>query len=245
MSDRKAFLVSGGSGGIGSAVCQALASQGFLPVVGYHRNPEAAAVVAERSGGRCLYLDLTAQASIQHAAEQLAAQPEPLAGVILAASPPLSLTPFGKTTAEEMEAQWRVNVLGPQQLLAELVRRCLRQQRQGSVVGVLSAAMGGEDGWPATPRMAAYVTAKHGLAGVLAALAAEYPWLQVRTVRPGFTETAMLSAFDDRFLEIQRSRQPFHSPAAVAEMIVQAALPAGLSRNQRGGKGIAGFDERT
>ncbi len=48
--------------------------------------------------------------------------------------------------------------------------------------------------------MGAYVIAKHGMAGVLAMLAADYPWLRVRAVKPGYTETRMLDAFDERFL---------------------------------------------
>ncbi len=46
MSSRKLFLVSGGSGGIGAAVCHELATRGFRPIVGYHRNQFAAHDIA-------------------------------------------------------------------------------------------------------------------------------------------------------------------------------------------------------
>jgi 3-oxoacyl-[acyl-carrier protein] reductase len=134
--------------------------------------------------------------------------------------------PFGKITADDMAAQWLVNVLGPQQLLAELVRRCFRRHKQGAVVGVLTQAMGGGatgiEG--ASSGMGAYVIAKHGLAGVLAMAAADYPWLRVRAVRPGYTETRMLEAFDERFLDLQREKAPFSTPEAVAAMILHEAL---------------------
>ncbi len=61
---QKWFLVSGGSGGIGAAVCDLLAARGFEPVVAYHRNAAAAEAVAQRSGGRSLALDLSDEASI-------------------------------------------------------------------------------------------------------------------------------------------------------------------------------------
>ena len=38
-----------------------------------------------------------------------------------------------------------------------------------------------------------------GLCGVLALLAAEFPWLKVAT--PRFTDTPMLNAFDERFID--------------------------------------------
>ena len=218
------FLVSGGSGGIGAAVCDQLAARGYVPVVGYHRNAAAADTVATRTGGLALALDLSDEASILAAAERLEALPR-LSGVVLAGSPPLALTPFGKIAADDMLAQWQVNVLGPQRLLAELVRRCFRKHKQGAVVGVLTQAMGaGDTGIEgAASGMGAYVIAKHGLAGVLAMAAADYPWLRVRAIKPGYTETRMLEAFDERFLAMQRERAPFSTPEAVAASITEAA----------------------
>jgi 3-oxoacyl-[acyl-carrier protein] reductase len=221
----KFFLVSGGSGGIGAAVCDQLSAMGYTPVVGYHRNAAAADVVASRTGGWALALDLGDEASIQSAAAQLEALPM-LAGVVLAGSPPLTLTPFGKITPEDMQLQWQVNVLGPQRLLAELVRRCFRKHKQGAVLGVLTQAMGGSESGiaGASSGMGAYVIAKHGMAGVLAMLAADYPWLRVRAVRPGYTETRMLGAFDERFLDMQREKAPFQTPDQVASLIVKEAI---------------------
>lgn len=218
------FLVSGGSGGIGSAVCVALAERGIRPFVGYHRNETAAQVLAERCAGRALQLDLASPQSIADAVQELAQCPR-LLGVVLAGSPPLSLTPFGRITAPEMYEQWQVNVLGPQQLLAELVRCCFRKHKAGSIVGVLTRAMGSEQA-AAAPGMGAYVIAKHGMAGVLALLAADHPWLHVRAVKPGYTETKMLDAFDARFLELQRQKAAFQTPKQVAALILQEALAA-------------------
>ena len=227
MDTRKWFLVSGGSGGIGAAVCDLLATQGYTPLVGYHRNAAAAQTVALRCGGEALALDLSSEASIQAAVAQLEAL-HMLAGVVLAGSPPLSLVPFGKITADEMQQHWQVNVMGPQRLLAELVRRCFRKHKKGTVVGVLTQAMGnginGIDG--ASSGMGAYVIAKHGMAGMLAMLEADYGWLRVRAVKPGYTETPMLDAFDERFLATQREKAPFQTPSQVASLIVEEAIGA-------------------
>jgi 3-oxoacyl-[acyl-carrier protein] reductase len=214
--------VSGGSGGIGAAVCDRLAQREIRPIVGYHRAHAAALDVAERCGGSPLQLDLSDTVSITRAAEKLEGVPW-LSGIILAGSPPPSLVPFGKLTREQLLEQWQVNVLGPQQLLAQAIRVRFRRQKAGAVVGVLTRAMGG-GAEPATPNLGAYVIAKHGLAGVLAAVAADYPWLRVRSVRPGFTETPMLRAFDPRFLEQERAKAAFQTADEVAELIVKEAF---------------------
>jgi 3-oxoacyl-[acyl-carrier protein] reductase len=221
-SDAKWFLVSGGSGGIGSAICADLASCGYKPVVGYHRNQDAAIRVAERTGGIPLPLDMSSSASIEAAVQALSELPR-LCGVVLAGSPPLCPVPFGKISPEHMLEQWQVNVLGPQRLLAELVKRCFRKHKAGSVVGILTRAMG-DDASQAASGMGAYVIAKYGMAGMLALLAADYPWLNVSSVSPGYTETRMLEAFDPRFLELQRSRMAFHTPEEIAAQVMAEVI---------------------
>ncbi len=225
MQGAELFLVSGGAGGIGEAVCDALAAKGLTPVVGYRGSMEKAQAIAARTNGFALPLDMESESSVDAAAERLMAQSEPLAGVVLAGSPPLTLGPFGKITGADMQRQWQVNVAGPQRLLGQLVRGCFRKTKSGAVVGVLSRAMG-EGGKGAASNMGAYVIAKYGMQGMLAVLAADYPWLRVRAVSPGYTETPMLSAFDARFLDAQREREPFQTPQAVAEHIVREAFGA-------------------
>jgi NAD(P)-dependent dehydrogenase (short-subunit alcohol dehydrogenase family) len=220
--ETKWFLVSGGSGGIGSAICTALASSGYKPVVGYHRNRDAAMRVANLTGGVALPLDMTLDTSIEAAAQTLGELPR-LCGVVLAGSPPLCPAPFGKISGEQMAEQWQVNVAGPQRLLAELVKRCFRKHKSGSVVGILTRAMG-DDATPVASGMGAYVIAKFGMAGLLALLAADYPWLSVRSVSPGYTETRMLEAFDPRFLELQRSKAAFQTPDEVAAQVMAEVI---------------------
>jgi 3-oxoacyl-[acyl-carrier protein] reductase len=214
-------LVSGGSGGIGSALVRRLAASGYVPVIGFARNSLAAGALAAETKGVALPLDLTEPATIDAAVHRLAEESEPLAGVVLAASPPPVIEPLFKIAEDEMARQWTVNVDGPRRLLGGIVRRCLRARKRGWVVGVLSRAMGIDE--PAAKSMGSYVIAKHGLQGLLKAVEAEYPWLRVLTVSPDYTETEMLKAFDERFLDQMRERAPrgrFSTPEEVADDIM-------------------------
>ncbi len=222
-AERGWVLVSGGSGGIGRATARRLAERGFAPIVGYARNAALAETVASETGGRALPLDLADDAAIDAAVAGCAERADPPAGLILAASPPPVVAPLGKIADADMAAQWRINVTGPRRLLAGLAKSCFRKRRAGAVVGVLSAAMGGGHGRRTMPNMGAYVIAKHGLKGLLELAAAEYPWLKIQKVMPGFTETAMLEAFDPRFLDLMRAEAPdgrFATPEEVALGIV-------------------------
>jgi len=224
MSDRPYVVVTGGTGGIGSALCRLLPASGFAPIVCYRKNREQAETLARECGGFAVRLDLANDESIAQALGQISdriREDESIYGVVLAASPPPDLSPFGKLTPETLLHQFRVNVAGPQLLLAGLIKTHLRKNKTGAVVGILSEAMGSEDRPPATG-MGAYVVAKNALRGMLSVCAAEYPWLKVRTVSPGFTRTGMLDVFDERYLEQMQAIKPFASAEDVARQVLEA-----------------------
>ncbi|MBX9829334.1 MAG: SDR family NAD(P)-dependent oxidoreductase [Xanthobacteraceae bacterium] len=216
---RSAVLVSGGSGGIGGALCGLLAKTGFRPIVGYGQSRAAAEAVAAACGGGVLALDLRDPSAIDAAVAALGRDTPELAGIVLAGSPPPRPGPFARIADPDMAEQWQVNVAGPQRLLAALTPKYFKRDRGGFVIGVLTRAMG-EDGQKAVAGMGAYTIAKFGMAGMLAVLAADYPWLRVRTVSPGYTETAMLNAFEPRFVELMRTRVAFQRPEQVASEIM-------------------------
>ncbi len=217
------ILVSGGSGGIGSALCRLLPSSGFKPIVGYRGNREQAEMLALECGGFAVKLDLAHDESIAQALAQISEQlvgAGNISGVVLAASPPPDLLPFGKLTPEILSYQLRINVVGSQLLLAGLIKTYFRKTKSGVVIGILSEAMG-DSSHPPVTGMGAYVIAKTALRGMLAVCAAEYPWLYVRTVSPGFTQTRMLEVFDERYLEQMQTKTPFARPEDVARLILE------------------------
>jgi NAD(P)-dependent dehydrogenase (short-subunit alcohol dehydrogenase family) len=212
-------LVSGGSGGIGGALCRLLATTGYHPIIGFAKSRAAAEAVNADCDGTLLPLNLSDTASIDAAIAELEHSTPELAGVVLAGSPAPQIGPFARISEREMAAQWQVNVAGPQRLLAALIPKYFKRDRGGFIIGVLTSAMG-EHGRMATAGMGAYTVAKYGMAGVLAVVAADYPWLRVGNVSPGFTETQMLNAFNPRFIELMRTRVQFQRPEEVAAEIL-------------------------
>lgn len=219
MQRNSAVLVTGGSGGIGRALCTKLAAANMRPVVGYRSRPDLAEMIAHDTDGDALQIDFSDDASIDRAASTLAGY-RYLEAVVLAASPPPALGPFGKIAPEEAHYQWLVNVAGPQRLLQSVIRSNFQKQKKGAVIGILTAAMASENK-PAFRGMGAYVIAKYGLAGLLDVMASEYPWLRVRSVRPGYTDTEMLKVFDERFLENYERENKILSPDEVAQDIMR------------------------
>ncbi|NQV43424.1 MAG: SDR family oxidoreductase [Rhodospirillales bacterium] len=212
-------LVTGGSGGIGRALCERLAAAGCRPVVGYCKNRNAAEAVAEATGGDIWSCDLADPEAIARSVKLLTAGPGPLAGLVLGASPAPLVAPFGQIEGDGLEMQFRVNVLGSFQLPQAVSGAFFKRLQRGILVGILTSAMGDGDKPVATRNMGGYVVAKYGLAGVLAVARAELPWLRVVSVAPGFTETAMLDGFGERFLELMRRQLPekrFGAPDQVA-----------------------------
>ena len=130
-----------------------------------------------------------------------------LDGIVFAASPPPVIGPFGAITEIDMLTQWRANVLGPQAFLGQVLKRDFRKRKSGFALAILTKALADEE-TPGMGQMGAYVIAKSGLMGVLSAAKAEFPWLKIGSIRPGLTETPMLDAFDARYLDAMREKDP-------------------------------------
>ena len=215
----KNIFISGGSGGIGQALCRRLIAAGDHPIIGYRTLSPSLTAFCDEFSIPCVALDFDQENAGAAAIEALDALQCRLDGVVFAASPPPVVGPFGMITELDMLTQWRANVLGPQAFLGQVLRRDFRQQKNGFVVAVLTNALPDEKS-TGMGQMGAYVIAKFGLMGVLSAAKAEFPWLEIASIRPGFTETSMLDAFDPRYLQAMRAKDPrgrFSAPDEVAE----------------------------
>ena len=226
LNSKEFVLVTGGSGGIGSALCRALPSIGLIPLVGFNSNARIAKSLAKEFGGFAVKMDMSNDDSILIAIKKISTylgSDGVLKGVVLAASPSPDLIPFRSLDADLLVNQFRVNVVGSQLLLAGLIKTFFKKDKSGIIIGILSEAIGNEN-QPPTSGMGAYIIAKSAMKVMLRVCSVEYPWLTVRTISPGFTKTKMLDVFDSRYLELAQSEKQFTTPEEVAQLIIKEII---------------------
>lgn len=154
-------FVAGGSGGIGSAVCVALAEAGCDVALTYHRNHAAAQAVAAQVtalGRRAhlLQLQLEDAPAVEAAVQDVAAlTPHGIHTVVYAMGPYVPLKYLNSVSAQE----FRDFMLGDTLAAFHLVRASLPALRasRGSLVAVTTTALGRwapKDGLSAVPKAA-------------------------------------------------------------------------------------------
>jgi NAD(P)-dependent dehydrogenase (short-subunit alcohol dehydrogenase family) len=203
-------LITGASGGIGSAIGRALAEEGVrLFLVG--RNLEKLT-----APGEAFQADLTDDAQLRATAARVR---EVFGGVdILIHSIGLFRAgPIATAPVEDLDAQYRVNLRVPYLLTQELLPSLI--ERQGQVVFINSGA----GSHPARGSWGAYSATKHGLRALADSLRDEVnkKGVRVLTVFPGRTATAMqeeVHRFEGRPYDPSR----FLQPEDVAASVVQA-----------------------
>jgi 3-oxoacyl-[acyl-carrier protein] reductase len=185
-------LVTGGSGGIGAAICRSLADRGASVAVGYGSNADGAEVVVEDLRTR----GLSAAGFAADMADPGA--PAELVGEVIEALGPIDLlvgnhgrarpAQYEEVTAEEFDRTMAVN-LRSMFLLAQAVLPGMRSRRFGRVLFVSSVAAftGGVVG----PDYAASKAGLHGLVHFLARRCAA-DGVTVNALAPALVDTPML-----------------------------------------------------
>lgn len=181
MTEARAVLVTGSTGGIGTATVRLLRSRGFTVYAGARGRAEF------EPGVRVLPLDVADPESVAAAAKRVAGEVDGLwavinnAGVIVQG--PLELVP-----ADEWRRQFEVNTLGPASVVREFLP--LVRAGHGRIVNVSAAT-----GRVAMPMMSALSASKAGLEALSNALRLELaPWkIPVVVIEPGATETEIFA----------------------------------------------------
>jgi 3-oxoacyl-[acyl-carrier protein] reductase len=228
MSDMKAplALVTGASRGIGQAIADRLAADGFF-VVGTATSAAGAAAIAERLGqqGTGVVLQVQQPEQVNPLLDQLEQQYGPLAVLVNNAG----ITRDGLLLRMK-DADWSDIMAVHLDGVFRLCRRAIKgmsRQRRGRIINISSvvARMGNAG-------QTNYAAAKAGLEGFSRALAREMGGrnITVNCVAPGLIETDMTDAVGDQSrqallgrIALGRAGQPDEVAAAVAFLASDAS----------------------
>ncbi len=214
---KKIALVTGGSGGIGTAVCRSLAAAGYTVGVGYFRAREKAEALAAEIGGFPAYADVSKPEEVE---AMFAA-----AGEVELLVNNAGVAHYGLIT-DLSYADWRdlmaVNLDGAF-LCCRAAVPGMVHRKKGNIIIVSS--MWGQVGASCE---AAYSASKSGLCGLTKALAKELApsGIRVNCVAPGVVRTPMLKDFTEEDLENLRLETPLErlgEPEDVAELVAYLA----------------------
>lgn len=216
-------VITGGSGGIGEAVCRILARDGYDIILHYNKNKEKAEALAAKiseSFGvnvNTVCCDLSEDNAGKALGEKVRLLTDSVQ--VLVNNAGLSLVGvFQCVDSESVRRLLNVNLANAMSFTAELLPLMLKNQK-GSVINISSV-------WGVTGGSCEvhYSASKAGLIGFTKALAKEVgpSGIRVNCIAPGFIETEMNSCFDEEAVKGVVEETPLcrtGKPYDVAELV--------------------------
>lgn len=188
------ILITGANRGLGREAARRLLASGHDVFVGA-RDPARGREAAEALGARYVGLDVTDDASVAQAAEEVAAATGGTLDVLVnnAGIPGTHGIDVADVTSRELEAVYAVNVFGPVRVFQAFLP-LLKGAQSGVVVNV-SSGLGSHvvtsdpERIESSFQAPAYTSSKAALNMLTAQWAAALPGLRINCVDPGYTAT--------------------------------------------------------
>ncbi len=223
----KTVVVTGGSRGIGRAVCLRLAAMGAMVYINYVNRSEAAEEtrsLIEDSGGKAKIIgfDVADPAAVDAAFKEITNE----AGGIDILVNNAGITRDG-LIARMKESDWdavlNTNLKGAF-LCAKAVAKSMMKKRWGRIVNITSVV-----GFSGNAGQVNYASAKAGMVGMAKSMAREYASrnITVNCVAPGYILTEMTEALSSEVQEKLKSEIPLGSLGSVDDIAGAVAYLVG------------------
>lgn len=223
----KCALVTGGSRGIGKAICLKLAEQGYHIIINFQSNETAAnetlqSVIEKGTTGELLKFDVAKREEIEAVLGKWVDDNKGKNIEVLINNAGIrkdQLLPFMKD--EEWDSVIKTN-LDSFFFVTRTVIKGMVAKRYGRIVNVVSLS-----GVKGLPGQTNYSAAKAGVIGATKALAQELGRrnITVNAVAPGFIKTDMTEGFDEKDYKQIIPAQRFGTPEEVADAVAFLASP--------------------
>ena len=226
----KTALVTGGSRGIGSAICARLAQEGANVLLTYASNAEKAEAVAARITEQYGVCAATARADVSlesdvRALFRFAEKRFHTLDVLVNNAGVCPVSPIKDTTFETWNQVMAVNLGGVFLTCRELVNHAVAAGKPASIVNIASATayLGSQNG------KTHYAASKGGVISFTVSLAKEVAAYGIRAnaVSPGILYTDMTAELLERDLEHYRKQIPIGRIATLEEAASAVAFLAG------------------
>ena len=214
-------LVTGGSRGIGRAICERLAAEGYRLLINYRSDDAEAertlgAVRAAGSEGELLKFDVADATAAREALEAWSgAHPEAFVEVVVNNAGIRSDNLMVWMPADDWNRVIATSLGGFYHVTQPLLQPMLTRRR-GRIVNIVSLS-----GLKGLPGQTNYSAAKGGMIAATKALAQEVArrGVTVNAVAPGFTATEMTAELDQKELSKQIPAGRFGQAEEVAELV--------------------------
>ena len=210
----KYALVTGGTGGIGQAICRSLAAEGYFVYINYHRSEEKAESLAAEISGKALCFDVSDAAEVRSA----------IAGIspidLLVNNAGISEVELFTSLSDEKASRLLAVDLAGTMNCSRAVLPGMIHRKSGNIINISS--MWGQTGASCEVD---YSASKAGIIGFTKALAKEVApsGIRVNCIAPGFIMTEMNSRYSHDDLELIREDIPlgiFGEPRHIADAAV-------------------------
>lgn len=218
----KYALVTGGSRGIGRAVCLKFAQMGIPVIIGYHTNTKAAQEVCDiisQNGGTAeiLQFDVSDKAQVEAALGSWEQKhPDDYIAYLVNNAGIARDNLMFMLTDEDWDAVMNTSVNGMFYVTRYLLPQMMARGRGGRIVNMSSLS-----GLKGLPGQSNYCAAKAAMIGATRALAQETATrnVTVNAVAPGFITTDMTCELPEEELKKMIPMKRFGKPEEVAELV--------------------------
>ena len=224
----KYALVTGGSRGIGKAICLRLSKAGLPILLNYRSNASAAAEVKaliESAGGTAELLPFDVcdeQQTVEAVSKWEEAHPDDYIAVLVKNAGIRHDAVMGMMTDDEWHSVVRTTLDGFFYLTRHVLLGMIPRKRDGRIINMTSLS-----GVKGLPGQVNYSAAKAGIIGATKALAQEVAArnITVNAVAPGFVETDMTKDLNHEELQKLIPMRRFAKPEEIAEAVAFLASP--------------------